>query len=399
MTYSRCLTCALDRVDRIVDLGLHPPSNRYVSGGIDDADRHRLMLGQCTACGQVQLIDAMPASMVRPRYAWLTYVEPERHLDLVATRIAALPNVHVGSKVVGLTYKDGTLLHRLNRLGFVATDTIDVARDLFVADPGAGLEAVQAAMSPAASERIVQRLGASDVVIVRHVLEHAHDPMAFMSALRAIVAADGYVVIEVPDCTKFISARDFVFIWEEHITYFDSETLAQIAARADFDVVAIDRHSFALEDSLVAVLQKRSSPHAGRRVSPSCRTESAKCFGADFDATYCSVRERVDQIRRHGKRVGMLGAGHHGARFINVFDLGDRIDCVIDDSPRKQGLLMPGSRVPIVGSSGLESIDCCLLSLSPESEASVVSRNRAFIDRGGTFASIFRMSPISFLPT
>jgi hypothetical protein len=71
------------------------------------------------------------------------------------------------------------------------------------------------------------------------------------------------------------------------------------------------------------------------------------------------------------------------------------IDCVVDDNERKQALLMPGSRLPIRGSSTLASrpIDLCLLSLNPESEQKVLAKNRSFVERGGEFASIFALSP------
>jgi hypothetical protein len=59
----------------------------------------------------------------------------------------------------------------------------------------------------------------------------------------------------------------------------------------------------------------------------------------------------------------------------------------------KQALLMPGSRLRIVGSAALAEMDLCLLSLNPESEQKVLAKNRQFIDRGVEFMSIFALSP------
>jgi C-methyltransferase C-terminal domain len=79
---------------------------------------------------------------------------------------------------------------------------------------------------------------------------------------------------------------------------------------------------------------------------------------------------------------------------LSVFGVEDTIDCVIDDNPHKRGMFMPGSKLPIVGSSALldRGIRLCLLSLNPISEGKVVEKNTAFVERGGVFASIFPAS-------
>jgi len=79
---------------------------------------------------------------------------------------------------------------------------------------------------------------------------------------------------------------------------------------------------------------------------------------------------------------------------VNLFRLREFFDCVIDDNPNKQALLMPGSHLPIRASAMLASrgIDLCLLSLNPESEQKVLAKNQAFIERGGGFLSIFALS-------
>ena len=76
---------------------------------------------------------------------------------------------------------------------------------------------------------------------------------------------------------------------------------------------------------------------------------------------------------------------------VNLLGLKDLLGFVVDDDPNKKGLLMPGSHLPISGSAALleRGVALCLLNMSPESEEKVVAKNKAFLEAGGTFASVF----------
>jgi hypothetical protein len=115
-------------------------------------------------------------------------------------------------------------------------------------------------------------------------------------------------------------------------------------------------------------------------------------FARRFEESRARVRKMFAEWQRTGKRVAVFGAGHLAAKFVNFFGLGEFIECVIDDNPHKQDLLMPGSRLPVRGSAMLDSIDVCLLSLNPESEQKVLQKYRHVVERGVTFLSIFALS-------
>ena len=377
----------------LIDFGPQPPSNRFRPAGQADSAAHPLKIGVCGACGLIHLVDPMPAAIVKSRYAWLTYNEPENHLDALAERLVALPGLHKNSRIVGLTYKDDTLLSRMRKLFFDSTARFDMAADFGVTDVCAGLETIQAAMTDARAEMLIKTHGRADMVIVRHVLEHAHDPRAFLCAVCKLAIDGGYVVFEMPDAAKFINACDYTFVWEEHITYFTSATLRGLVARAGFDLADIVLYPFPLEDSLVAIL----------KVAPATSTPAAEqpdlAPARNFARSFTSHRGRYQAyfggLHAQGKRMAIFGAGHLAAKFVNLFGLKDCFVCAIDESPHKQGLAMPGSGLPIQCSTVLPTIDVCMLSLSPESERKVLQKQHAYIDRGGRFASIFALSPLA----
>jgi hypothetical protein len=216
------------------------------------------------------------------------------------------------------------------------------------------------------------------------------------------VKPGGYLVFEMPDCTKFLSACDYSFVWEEHITYFSPATVRNFVEIQRFLVADLLSYEYPLEDSLVVVL--KTGGVAPSALPPAWVLERELRIGLDFGRRFegirSGIRARLRNLRSSGKRIAVFGAGHLAAKFINLFSLREFVECVVDDNPRKQELRMPGSRLAIVGSSALveRKIDLCLLSLSPESEQKVLAGKQDYVAGGGRFASIFALSPIALRP-
>ncbi len=335
--------------------------------------------------------------MVKSRFEWLTYNEPESHLDDLVSRLCRLPGIGRDSRVIGLTYKDDSTLARFNRLGHANTYRYQAAADLGLHDRCAGLESIQAALDESMASTLGARHGRADILVIRHVLEHAHDPALFLRAARTLVKPAGYLVFEMPDCTKFIRACDYSFIWEEHIAYFSPQTLAALVSSVGLTMREVTLYPYPLEDSLVGIV-RNDSPNDVRRPTrdePDAALADGRAFGQRFHDSSIRLQTLFRVWQDKGKRVAIFGAGHLAAKFVNMYSLHELIGCVIDDNPHKQALLMPGSRLPIRGSAALAEIDLCLLSLNPESERKVLAKNRPFLDRAGQFLSIFAMSPKS----
>jgi hypothetical protein len=370
-----------------LDFGEQPLTNRFLRGPDEPQDTYPLSIGACACCGTVQLLEVAPPDALRPRFDWLSYNEPESHLDQVAERIRRLPGLRPNATVAGLTYKDESTLRRLRDLGPADTWLADRRLDLGVEHPLGGIESIQHNLTGAAGERMLRRHERPDVVILRHVLEHAHDIHALLDCLRRLVAPGGYLVFEVPDAVRALERCDYSTVWEEHVFYFTPATLRQCFTLAGFEVVDLTSHHYTLENSLVVIVR----PCAGRH-EPLSAAEVGRETERMSRFVECYPRERAVRAARLGQgRTALLGAGHHGAAFINLFGLERAIDFVVDDDPRKQGLYMPGSRLPIVASSELleRGVRLCLMTVRPEMESAVVRRNEAFTARGGCLASIF----------
>lgn len=390
----RCIICKSANIEKQLDVGAHPVSTFFLPDADAKEKNINLSLAQCADCGTVQLVEPVPyQDLVPPEF--VSAREPEDHLDEAVEKMCALPGLGTDSIVAAVSYKDDTTVDRFIARGFGKTWRIDLAEDLGITDPNANIESLQACISPATMAPIAARRGAADQLIVRHISEHAEDPGAYMAGLAELVRPGGYIMIEIPDCTRNLELNDYCMIWEEHSLYLTPATLRGFASMGGFDMVTLDVYPRSFENSIVYVGRKTTGPRAPV-VAPEAKAEVGILarYAAAYEPAKRELRDRLQAIRDTKGPVVLFGAGHLACAFVNYMDVADLIDFVADDTPVKQGKFLPGAKLPIVSSAALveRGAALCLLALTIENEDKVISKNTAFMDAGGVFQSIFRAS-------
>ena len=395
-----CQICGLEPV-LLVDWGAQPVCNRFLLKASENEFRYPLSLAQCSWDGLLQLRQSWPSEELRPRLPWISYQEPEPHLDDVVDRIVRLPGVSRDTLIAGLSYKDYSVLDRLKRKGFRNIWKVSLS-ELGLDVPGAGMESIQQVLTPAMGKSLQAARGAPGVIVVRHLIEHANSFGTVLKALQSWGGPAAHFVFEVPDSEETFRQLDVSTLWEEHVSYFTEFTLGRAFAPHGLDLLEVVRYPYTLEDCLVALVTNRAP---------------AGLPGADLDALAaelalgCAFRDglgdlasrchrELKKICEKGKTIALLGAGHRAVTFLNLLGLKDKLTCVIDDDPRKASLFMPGSRLPILPSSHLLETRpaLCLLAAAPDNEPAVLKRNEAYLAEGGHMVSIYPRSSRAWEP-
>lgn len=391
----RCLVCDAGEVDLVLDLGLQAVSSHFTSTSGAPTLKRPLAVGVCLACGTVQLTEPFPFRDLTPPYDWITYREPERHLDEVVADLFARGLVAEGATVAGLSFKDDTTLARFAERG-LATWRLDVQRDLGTSEPRANIETVAGLLRPGLARTIVSERGAADVVVARHVLEHADEPASLLAALDELLRPGGMAVVEVPDCRANLQRCDYAMLWEEHTVYFTPDTFALALRRSGFEVLTLGVHVFPFEDVMVAVVRKpETSDHASMLLGdPAGSIAQARRFGAEFPRVTDQLRSRLSELCGGGGRLAAYGAGHLTSAVLQYHGVAEFFAFVVDDTVEKQGLFMPDSGLPILPREALVTRDpvACAFGLSPDVEDRVIAKNREY---PGPFYSLLVDSPRS----
>jgi len=387
-----CRLCGKDAINEILDFGLQPVCHRFNAENSSEEYLHPIQMGQCHLCGLVQLLNPVPTAELIPRYEWLECTEPEDHLDKLVASLSQLPGISNSSKIGGISFKEDSTLERFKKLGFQQTYRLKRVDDLAIDNPLGNIESIVKALDVDQALKLKKKQGQFDILIARHILEHAKHPKEFLLALKTLLKPDGYLVLEIPDCERAIEKYDYTNFWEEHISYFTSKTFYHCFDYVGLQVEQFEKIPYPLEDSYVAIVKQTNNERI-EISSTTLQNELARYtkFSRNLETTRREYKRFLAQFKKEQGKIAVFGAAHMACTFINVLELKDYIEFVLDDNPNKTNLLMPGSRLPIVSSKFLleHNIKLCLLSLSAVSEKKVLSNNTFFIENGGMFKSIF----------
>jgi len=191
---------------------------------------------------------------------------------------------------------------------------------------------------------------AADAVVSRHVIEHIPAPLAMLAAIRGALGGRAARVFFETPCVDWILRGHVVWdLFYEHCSLFTLGSLGYAFQAAGFEVAAAG-HVFGGQ-----YLWVEATPAAGKTVPRNPGAAETVRLAHVFAA-----EERVE-LARWGSllaglegRVAVWGAGAKAVTFCQLLDPeGDRIDCLADVNPAKQGRFLVGTGHPILPPAAL----------------------------------------------
>jgi SAM-dependent methyltransferase len=356
-----CRSCEKPLDEIVVDLGMSPFANSYIAP--EQAAKmepfYPLRVYICGSCFLVQLQQFETREAIFSDYAYFssystTWLE---HARLYAGEMIARFGLTKDSRVIEAASNDGYLLQFFQRAGIPVLG-IEPARNVAESANQKGIP-TRAIFFDQASAAQLRREGISaDLLAGNNVYAHVPNLHEFTEGIRIALKPRGVVTLEFPHLLQLIRHNQFDTIYHEHFSYFSLMAVESAFARhglAVFDVEELNTHGGSLR-----IFGKHISDETkpiGDKVLALRRCEHDA--GLDRLETYRSFRSRVCDIkcalvefliasRREGKIVAGYGAPAKGNTLLNYCGVGpELLPYTVDQSPHKQGKLLPGSRIPV----------------------------------------------------
>jgi SAM-dependent methyltransferase len=356
-----CLFCAAPLRHTVVDLGMSPLCERYLTAEqLNQMEPfYPLHAYVCEQCFLVQVQEYVSPEAIFTEYAyfssysdsWLAHAKA--YVEMITVRLG-LDSAH---QVVELGSNDGYLLQYFLARGIRALG-VEPAKNVARVAIAKGVPTVTELFGrPAARELVAKGLQA-DLLCGANVLAQVPDLNDFVGGMKLLLKPEGIITIEFPHLLRLIAENQFDTIYHEHFSYFSLMTVERIfAAHALtlFDVEELPTHGGSLR-IYACHADRAREPVSDRVTDLRAREESAGLCRLDRYASFAEqVHETKRQLldfligaKRKHKRISGYGAPGKGNTLLNYCGIGsDFLDYTVDRNPYKQGKFLPGTHIAI----------------------------------------------------
>jgi SAM-dependent methyltransferase len=358
----RCRSCGTPLTHVFADLGSSPLANAYLTATqLEEPEPfYPLRVYVCESCFLVQLPQVVSPAEMFQDYAYFSSYSDSwlRHARTYAEQMIDRFDLDSASKVVEIASNDGYLLrhfkeHRVPVLG------IEPAANVAAAAQEAGIVTLVEFFGLDSARRLRADGEEADLLVGNNVLAHVPDLTGFVAGLKILLKPGGVVTMEFPHLLRLIESGEFDTIYHEHLFYFSLLAVERVFALAGltlFDVEELPTHGGSLRiyarhtegDSKPVY----SAVHELRAREREAGLERLDVYGS-FDERAREVKrsllEFLIRASRAGKSIVGYGAPAKGNTLLNYCGIRrDFLDYVVDRSPHKQGLFLPGTHLPIL---------------------------------------------------
>jgi hypothetical protein len=313
----------------------------------------------CDHCLLVQLPAYLPADAIfTDDYAYFSsysdsWVEhAKRFVETAVDRLRLGPE----SFIVEVASNDGYLLQHSVALGIPSLG-IEPTANTAARAVERGIPTEVTFLGVETGAKIAAAHGRADLVVANNVFAHVPDIVDFAMGLRALVADDGIVSIEVPHLLRLIEGNEYDTIYHEHFSYLSLLTTQRVLAAAGLTVVDVEEltthggslRTWSVPSEAAGDLTPAVAAVLAEEAARGLHTlEGHAGFARQVSRVRNDVLEFLVGCARRGETVVAYGAPGKGNTLLNHCGVrADLLRFAVDRNPFKHGRFTPGTHIPV----------------------------------------------------
>lgn len=389
-----CRGCGGKNLTPVLDLGSMPPANSFIKASeISKEKQFPLTVVFCNDCKLLQVPEVVDPGVLFSEYDYLTSASAPLvlHFKKMAVHIAEKFSIKKEDLVVEIGGNDGVLLEAL--VDKCRTLNVEPAKNVAELSRNKGIETINDFFGPRLAEDIVGKYGHANIVVANNVMAHIDDMRGIFSGVSSVVGDKGVFVFEVHWVGNLLGDGGFDQIYHEHLCYYSLISLKNLVERSGLKIFDIE---------MVPMHGESMRVYAGKSREPSIAVvemlKKEKNMKLDKMETFLNFKNKVENnqnrlvvlltdIKKQGKSIVGYGAPAKGNTLLNFCKIdGKTVDYIIDTTPFKQGLVAPGSHIPIYSPEKLKESrpDYVLLSAWNYADA-IIKKESELINAGTKF--------------
>lgn len=350
-----CRGCGGHEFADWLNLDKQPLANALVlsTDSPDREKRYPLEVVHCKDCELVQLKYIVDAEVMFTDYLYLSSTSAvfRQHFEDFAAECFTRDILDKDDLVVDIGSNDGILLKPFKAAGARVLG-VEPALPIAAAANANGITTIADYFNVVVADEILRGNGPATLVTMTNVFAHVDYLEEILAGVKKILHPKwGKLIIEVPYLPTMIESGTFDLIYHEHLSYFTKNTIQRTLERYGFrvesiDMVAVHGGSMRVTASVGAIRVTDVSYIEDRDITESLLFKS---FPDIVDKNRAKTVTTLLKIMQDGGRIIGYGAPAKASTLLNYYRLDQfHIKFIIDDSPAKQGKMIPGARIPIL---------------------------------------------------
>lgn len=397
---NNCRFCQTELKHTFLDLGVSPLANSFIKEkNLKKMEPfYPLHTYVCHNCFLVQLKEFETPSHIFRDYAYFSsfseswLMHAHKYVEMAMEKF----KLTTDSQVIEIASNDGYLLQYFQKQKIPVLG-IEPAENVAAIAESKGIPTIVEFFGEVMGEKLVKQGRRADLIVANNVLAHVPDIHDFVIGLKILLKEHGVITIEVPHVMELISQKQFDTIYHEHFSYFSVSTVKDIFLEHGLKIFHVEQFS-THGGSLRIFVNHEQDISRPINSSVPLLIEQENKFGINQIETYMKFSEEIKQMKldiiqffletkEQGKQIAGYGAPAKGNTFLNYCGIGkDFISYTVDKNHFKQGLYLPGTRIPIRGPEEIRLTKPEYVLILPWNLKEEIMEQNAYIrDWGGKF--------------
>jgi SAM-dependent methyltransferase len=357
----RCQISGRDDLELVVDLGHQPLCDSLLS--LEQLDQPEktfpLRITRSRSLGHTQLDYVVDGSEVFHReYPYRCGVTKEvvDHHQMHAKASIQLLDLKPGSLIVDVGSNDGTLLKHYQGMGMkvMGVEPTNVAN---YAKEKNGIPTIQSFFTEEVARDIREKMGPTQLITATNVFAHMATMGEVIRGIQALLADDGYFILENHYMVDIIKNNQYDTFYHEHVRNYSLKSLVYLFDLYGMTVVdaeVVRRYNGSIR---VTVSKKKQTP----RQSVEDTLQYERKSGLFDDSVWESFVQGIYQskndllrtlldLKSKNKSVVGNSCPGRGSTLINFCGIGKDLIPYLAEQPHspKLGLYLPGKHIPVI---------------------------------------------------
>jgi SAM-dependent methyltransferase len=369
---NQCRFCFNNKIHKFIDFGFVPLAGGFFEKGSTKKDfnkeyKYPLEIYFCSKCYLVQSPNVISPDKLFKNYFYFssTISSLVNHFKSFAKHLKRYYRDPKKCKILEIGCNDGVFLKPLKKEGFKVIG-VDPAKNVVRPLIKEGFNVINTYFNENTARKIKKLYGKVDVISGTSSLAHIDDMHDVIKGIKLLLRDDGILIFEEHYLGNVVDELQYDMMYHEHPSYYSLHSLKEFLEI--FDMHVFNVKPLKLRAGLMRYyIQNRDS--GKRKITKNVERLLAKekKDGLHKYETYKNYFKRINYSKKHLMKLledlkkndyKIVGYGASGRATIIMSFCGidqKHLDYMVDDSPARQGIFMPGNHMPVRSSVSLDN--------------------------------------------